>query len=120
MVAGLKPFLRDGHLKICHVEFHNDTAVAFTAPTTAISTLTLSEGQNRKDLIVLFEMLGEKFDHGQGSHALIAWGEIQEEPGRYMVVAGNQVNCVVTSCISAEKFICRFMRNSVWRSYPRQ
>ena len=94
MVAGLKPFLRDGQMKMYHVEFNNDTAVAFTAPTTAVSTLTMSEGQNREDLIVLFEMLGEKIE---GSHALIAWGEIQEEPGKYMIVAGNQVNCVVTS-----------------------
>ena len=97
MVAGLKPFLRDGQMKICHVDFNNDTAVAFTAPTTAISTLTMSESQNREDLIVLFETLGEKIDHGKVSHALIAWGEIQEEPGKYMIVAGNQVNCVVTS-----------------------
>ena len=97
MVAGLMPFLRDGQIKICHVEFNNDTAVAFTAPTTAISTLTLSESQNRNDLIALLEMLGEKIDHGQGSHALIAWGEFQEEPGKYMIVAGNQVNCVLTS-----------------------
>lgn len=88
MVAGLKPFLRDGQMKICHVEFNNDTAIAFTAPTTAITT---SECQNREDL---FEMLGEKIDHRQGSHALIAWGEIQEEPGKYMIVAGNQVNRV--------------------------
>ena len=94
MVAGLKPYLRDGQMKICHVEFNNDTAVAFTAPRTAIST---SESQNKEDLIVLFEMLGEKIDHGQGGHALIAWGEILEEPGKYMIVAGNQVNCVVTS-----------------------
>ena len=91
MVAGLKPFLRDGQMKMCHVEFNNDTAVAFTAPLTAISTLTMSESQNREDLVVL---LGEKINHGQGSHAPIAWGEIQEEPGRYMVVAGCQVNCV--------------------------
>lgn len=92
MVAGVKPFLRDGQMKICHVEFNNDTSVAFTAPMTAISTLTMSESQNREDLIVL---LGEKIDHG--SHAPVAWGEIREEPGKYMVVAGCQVNCVVTS-----------------------
>ena len=97
MVARLKPFLRDGQMKMSHVEFNNDTVVAFTAPTTAISTLTMSESQNRENLTVLFEMLGEKIDHGQGSHALIAWGEIQEEPGKYMVVAASQVNCVVTS-----------------------
>jgi hypothetical protein len=97
MVAGLKPFLRDGQIKMSHVEFNNDTAVAFTAPTTAISTLTMSESQDREDLITLFETLGEKIDHGQGSHALIAWGEILEESGKYMVVAGCQVNCVVPS-----------------------
>jgi hypothetical protein len=97
MVAGLKPFLRDGQMKMYHVEFNNDTAVAFTAPTTAISTFTMSEGQSKEDLIVLLKMLGEKIDHEQGSHALIAWGEIQEEPGKYMTVARSQVNCVVTS-----------------------
>lgn len=96
MVAGLKPFLRDGQMKMYHVEFNNDTAVAFTAPTTAISTLTISESQEREhliDWIDLIEMLDEKIDQRQG----IAWGEIQEEPGKYMVVAGNQVNSVVTS-----------------------
>ena len=92
MVAGLKPFLRDGQMKICHVEFNNDTSIAFTAPMTAISTLTMPESQNGEDLIVL---LGEKIDHR--SHALVASGEIREEPGKYMVVAGCQVNCVVTS-----------------------
>jgi hypothetical protein len=97
MVAGLKPFLRDGQMKMYHVEFNNDTAVAFTAPTTAISTLTMPEGQNIEDFIVLIEMLGKRIDHGQGSHALIAWGEIHEEPGKYMIVAGKQVNSVVTS-----------------------
>lgn len=97
MVAGLKPFLRDGQMKMSHVEFNNDTAVAFAAPTTAISTLTLSESQNMEHSTVLFETLSEEIDHGQGSHALIAWGEIQEEPGKYIIVAGNQVNSVVTS-----------------------
>jgi len=92
MVARLKPFLRHGQMKMSHVEFNNDTIVAFTAPTTAISTLTMSEGQNREDLTVLFEMLGEKIDHGQGSHALVAWGEIREEPCKYMVVAGSQIH----------------------------
>ena len=92
MVAGLKPFLRDGQMKMYHVEFNNDTAVAFAAPTTAISTLTMSEGQNKEDSIVLLEMLNENIDHEGSSHALIAWGEIQEEPGRYMTVAGSQVN----------------------------
>jgi hypothetical protein len=114
MVAGLQPFLRDDQIKIYHVEFNNDTDVAFTAPTTAISTLTTSEGQNREDLIVLFVMLGEKKNHG-----LVAWGEIQEEPGKYMIVAGNQVNSIVTSRILAKKFTCRFTRNLVG-SYPRQ
>jgi len=90
MVAGLKPFLRDGQMKMYHVEFNNDTAVAFTAPMTAISTLTISEGQNREDLIALIEKLVVKIDDGQGSH--IAWGEIQEEPGKYMIVAGNQIH----------------------------
>jgi hypothetical protein len=92
MVAGLKPFLRGG-MKMSHVEF-NDTTVAFTAPMTAISTLTTLESQNREDLSVLLEMLGKKINHGQGSHA---WGEIQEEPDKYMLVVGCQVNCVVTS-----------------------
>lgn len=32
MVAGLKPFLREGQMKMCHIEFSNDAAVAFTAP----------------------------------------------------------------------------------------
>ena len=99
MVAGLQPFLRDGQMKMCHVEFNNDTDVAFTAPTTAISTLTMSESQNREDLIVLLEILDKKIDHGKGSHALVAsaWGDIQEEPGKYLIVAGNQVNCALTS-----------------------
>ena len=97
MVAGLRPFLRDGQMKMYHVEFSNDTTVAFTAPMTVISTLTMSESQNKEDLMVLFEKLGEKIDHGQGNNELITWGEIQEEPGKYMIVAGNQVNSVVTS-----------------------
>lgn len=97
MVAGLKPFLRDGQMKMYHVEFNNDTDVAFTAPTTAISTFTMSESQNREDLITLFEVLGEKKDHGKGTLEFITWGEIQEEPGKYMIVAGNQVNSAVTS-----------------------
>lgn len=97
MVAGLKPFLRDGQMKMHHVEFNNDTAVPFTASTTAISTLSIPESQNREDLIVSIETLGEKIDHEQGSHALIAWGEIQEEPGKYMIVAGKQVRSVLTS-----------------------
>ena len=96
MVAGLKPFLRDGQMKMYHVEFNNDTDVAFTAPTTAISTLTKSESQNGEDLTALFKILGEKNDHGN-RHGFITWGEIQEETGKYMIVAGNQVNSVVTS-----------------------
>ena len=96
MVAGLKPFLRDGQMKMYHVEFNNDTDVAFTAPTTAISTFTMSESKQGR-LITLFEVLGEKKDHGKGTLEFITWGEIQEEPGKYMIVAGNQVNSAVTS-----------------------
>ena len=88
MVAGLKPFLRDGQMNMRHVEFDNDTNVAFAAPTTAISTLTLTEGQNREHLGVLLKTLGEVLDHGQGSYAPIAWGEIQEEPGKFYLVMG--------------------------------
>ena len=94
MVAGLKPFLRDGQMKMYHVEFNNDTAVAFTAPITVISTLTLTENQNREDL---FKTLGEALDHGHSIHAPIAWGQIQEEPSKYFLVAGCQVNYVVMS-----------------------
>ena len=96
MVAGLKPFLRDGQMKMYHVEFNNDADVAFTAPTTAISTLTKSESQNGEDLTAFFKILGEKNDHGN-RHGFITWGEIQEETGKYMIVAGNQVNSVVRS-----------------------
>jgi len=90
MVAELKPFLRDGQMRMRHVEFNNDTTTAFVAPTTAISTLTMSENQSLGDLSVL---LSEKLDEGrQHSHAPIAWGEIQEEPGKYMLVVGCQIH----------------------------
>ncbi|KAF8798997.1 hypothetical protein BYT27DRAFT_7122341 [Phlegmacium glaucopus] len=126
MVAALQPFLRDGQMNMCHVEFNNDIAVAFTAPTTAISTLTLTENQNRADLDVLLKTLGEALDHGHGGHAPIAWGETQEEPGKFLLVVGwdsVQVNCVATSRVLQNlKFICRNSVTSgwhLWRSYPR-
>lgn len=82
---------------MCHVEFNSDTTAAFAAPMTAISTLTMTGSQNREDLSVLLELLGEKILHGEGSHAPVAWGKTQEEPDKYMLVIGCQVNCVVTS-----------------------
>ena len=60
MVAGLKPFLRDGQMKMRRVEFNNDTTATFTAPMTAISTLTITKSQSREILSVLLEMLGKK------------------------------------------------------------
>jgi len=86
MVAGLKPSFRDGQLNMCHVEFNNDTSVAFTAPMTAILTVTLTENQNRERLDVLFKMLRGVLDQGHGSHKPIAWGETQEEPGKFILV----------------------------------
>jgi len=109
MVAGLKPFLHQ--MKMYHVEFNNDTSVASTAPTTAISTLTMTEpGAQRRGLGCLVQDAACKYSiidiASESIHRLRRWkwGGAREHIWR--------------------RSFPRFMRNStnlwchLWKSYP--
>ncbi|KAF8158088.1 hypothetical protein B0H34DRAFT_797503 [Crassisporium funariophilum] len=89
MVARLKPYFRDGQMKMAHVEFNHDTAAAFSAPLTTVTRLTPKAGQSQEDLEATITNVGRVLASvGRGSHAPIAWGELQEERDQFLLVIG--------------------------------
>ncbi|KDR82910.1 hypothetical protein GALMADRAFT_238558 [Galerina marginata CBS 339.88] len=88
MVGRLKPFFRDGQIKMNHVEFNNETDAAFNAPLTSISFLTLKDGASLEDLDRLFRVLDNLVDPNHGGYPPGAWGATHEDPRKVLYLTG--------------------------------
>ncbi|KAF8889992.1 hypothetical protein CPB84DRAFT_1785118 [Gymnopilus junonius] len=88
MVGRLKPFFRDGILKMNHVKFNRDTDTAFKAPVTAIAFITLKGNTTLKDLDKLLNFTQQLCDPEKGGHPPTAWGNTEEDEKQVLVISG--------------------------------
>lgn len=96
MVGRLKPYLRDGVLKMNHVEFNSDTDAAFNAPVTGIVFLSLKMGYTSDEVEKALKMWQSTLDPTKGAYPPVTWGATHEDPNKLVVLIGwngEQVSC---------------------------
>lgn len=89
MVGGLKPFFRDGLLKMVHAEFDDDTDPAFNAPVTEVLFLNLKEALTTfGDKKVLLQEYLEGVVKLDGVHTPVTWGVTHEDTRKALILVG--------------------------------
>ncbi|TEB39781.1 hypothetical protein FA13DRAFT_1723994 [Coprinellus micaceus] len=87
LISQLAPAVA-GALKLQHVEFTGDVAIAFGAPVTEVAVSKLREGKSKEDVDTFMPVMVEASKVPPVAHGPCAYGEVIEEPGTFYLVLG--------------------------------
>ena len=87
LISQLAPAVA-GALKLQHVEFTGDAAVAFGAPATEVAISKLREGKSKEDVDTFMPVMVEASKVPPVAHGPCAYGEVIEQPGTFYLVLG--------------------------------
>jgi len=88
MVGRLKPFFRDGQLKMNHVKFNRDTDAAFSAPVTALAFLKMKENTTMEDVDRIANVTQHLCKPDEEGHPRTAWGQTEEDERLALIISG--------------------------------
>jgi hypothetical protein len=87
LISQLAPAVA-GALKLQHVEFTGDVAIAFGAPVTEVAVSKLREGKSKEDVDTFMPVMVDASKVPPVAHGPCAYGEVIEEPGTFYLVLG--------------------------------